>query len=120
MEEKAQIETKYETKRQGKHYLKVFFVIDLDTREVILAKLYNVLNSGNIRSTYVVRELTDLIKRRGILDQKEVQLLLHSDRGSEFMSKQYHGLFQKHPQCIGQCLFCFLRIIQWQSALFKR
>lgn len=95
------VKTNYETKKQGKHVLKAFFVIDLGTREVILAKLYNALNSGNIRSTYIVRQLLDLIERRGILKNKNSQLIIHSDRGSEFMSKEYRDLFNKYPQCIG-------------------
>jgi len=98
---KALIKTKYDTKKQGKHALKVFFVIDLGTREVILSKLYNVLNSGNIRSTYIVRQLADLIERRGISKSQKAQLIIHSDRGSEFMSKEYKELFNKYPQCIG-------------------
>ena len=98
---KTLIETNYKSKKQGTHSLKVFFVIDLGTREVILAKLYNVFNSGNVRSTYIVRQLADLIKRRGIQEGKSAQLIIHSDRGSEFMSKEYKALFSQYPQCIG-------------------
>lgn len=97
---KTLIETKYKTKKQGTHCLKVFFVIDLGTREVILAKLYSVLNSGNVRSTYIVRQLTGLIQRRGIQGSENAQLILHSDRGSEFTSKEYKALFSQFPQCI--------------------
>ena len=70
---KALIKTKYETKKQGKHVLKVFFVIDLGTREVILSKLYSVFNSGNIRSSYIVRQLANLIERRGIPKSQEAE-----------------------------------------------
>lgn len=98
---KALIKTKYETKNQGKHVLKVFFVIDLGTREVILSKLYSVLNSGNVRSTYIVKQLANLIEKREISSSQKPQLIIHSDRGSEFMSKEYRELFNKYPQCIG-------------------
>src|SRR3569833_672117 len=63
---KALIKTKYETKKQGKHVLKVFFVIDLGTREVILSKLYSVLNSGNVRSTKKVKQLANLFEKREV------------------------------------------------------
>lgn len=98
---RSKLTVKYKVKRKGEHRLKVFFVIDLGTREVILARFFCVLNSGNVRSTYIVRELKELIQRRGIHLNKDNQLIIHSDRGSEFMSNEYKQLFEEFPQCIG-------------------
>lgn len=88
-------------KKMETRNVKVLLVLDLGTREAILGKAFSVLNNGNVRSKYVVRELMNLLKRRGIEQSGGEQLLLHSDRGSEFTSNDYKKLFKLYPQCIG-------------------
>ena len=83
IESKPQVNSKVSGKNE--RHLKVFFVIDSGSREIIFGKCFCVLNSGNVRSYYRVRELKGLIQRKEVFLKKNNQLIIHSDRGSEFM-----------------------------------
>jgi transposase InsO family protein/site-specific recombinase XerD len=76
--------------------LRVLIVIDLGTRELLLCKGFAVINGGNVRSKYIVREFRKLLSLRDIHEQ----LLIHSDRGSEYTSAEYRLLFQENAHLI--------------------
>ena len=81
----SKLKGNYTTKEKKEYRLKVFFVIHLGTLESILAEPFSVLNAGNVRSYYIVRELKSFIQGEFIHLKKDNQLIIHSDRGSEFM-----------------------------------
>ncbi len=63
----------------------------------MLLKPFVSKGSGGIRSKYITREFRRLLEERQVRDQ----LLIHSDRGSEFTSLEYRSLFEKNPLLIG-------------------
>lgn len=71
--------------------IKVLLVLDLATKETLLTDIFMVQNGGNIKSYLVCRAISKLFNSRGILDDQE--LLIHTDRGSEFTSNQFASLF---------------------------
>jgi len=73
--------------------IKVLIVVDLGSRELILATPFLVKNKGNVKSSLVCRQFIKLFVSRALEDH--LQLLVHTDRGSEFTSNQFAKLFTK-------------------------
>lgn len=73
--------------------IKVLLVVDLGSRELILAVPFQVKNKGNVKSSLVCRQFQKLFVTRGL--SEDLDLLVHTDRGSEFASKEFLSLFTK-------------------------
>jgi integrase len=87
-------------------------MIDLASKRLISWKLFVIEGRGTIRPRYVVREVQKELgklqlemsfnkEEDGELGSSERQVILHSDRGPEFCSKEYHEIFKRFPFTIG-------------------
>lgn len=79
--------------------VKLFIVMDLAARNIILHKLFKVKGQGSIKAKYITRALELLLEKKN--DATEQELIIHSDRGAEFTSQEYHKLFRNKPFLIG-------------------
>lgn len=76
---------------KGTTDIQLLAVIDLGTREIILATPFQVSNHGNVKSSLVCKKFEKLfLKRKG--DAASFNLIVHTDRGSKFASKQFVAL----------------------------
>ena len=76
---------------QGSTDIKVLVVIDLASREIILSKAFQVKNHGNVKSSLVCKQFKKLFLEKKGTEAKLV-LIVHTDRGSEFASKEFNAL----------------------------
>ena len=88
---------KQKIKRKEQFNLKLLVIMDFATREIITSKIFLVKDQGSIRAKYVVRELKRLVEQKNISDE----IIIHSDRGSEFTSKEYTTYIKSNAFLIG-------------------
>ena len=74
--------------------VKVLIIIDLGSRELLVAAPFKVRNKGNVKSSLVCRQFQKLFVQRNL--SEDLDLLVHTDRGSEFTSNQFAKLFNKN------------------------
>jgi len=77
--------------------IKLLVIQDLSVREVLAYKLFLVRNSGSIKPRYIIRILSDLLKTRKVREE----LIIHTDRGSEFTSYAYFSFIKSNKLLIG-------------------
>ena len=81
------------------YHIKALIVIDFAAREIILNKLFLVKNKGNVKSLLVFNQMNKLLRTRGLYQSDhELDLIIHTDRGSEFTSAKFATLFSKQVQ----------------------
>lgn len=73
--------------------VKVLLVVDLASGMAILAVNFQVKNKGNVKSLLVFNQVRKLLTARAHRVGHEVDLIIHTDRGSEFTSAKFATLF---------------------------
>ncbi len=76
----------------------LYLIVDVATNHIVAGKVFfKQTNRGSITSNKILKVLKNSIEQNNITDS----LLIHTDRGPEFTSKEYYEYIESHDKLIG-------------------
>ena len=84
--------------KKRKEKVAILFIMDVPTNEIYAIKVFlKDSNKGSIKINLVTQVIKKLVKERNIKEE----LIIHTDRGAEYTSKEYYDFVQNHKYLIG-------------------